>query len=49
MSAITPESVVNAPLALVVPLIDAEDGVGQGVVAQELAGAALHYLIDNMT
>ena len=37
MSSITAETVVNAPLVLVVPLVDAEDGVGQGVVAEELA------------
>ena len=43
MSSITAETVVNAPLALIVPLVDAEDGVGQGVVAQELAGSTLHH------
>ena len=43
MSSITAETVVNAPLALIVPLVDAEDGVGQGVIAQELARSALHH------
>ena len=43
MSSITAETVVNAPLALVVPLVDAEDCIGQGVVAQELAGSTLHH------
>ena len=35
--AVTPHAVVYAPLALIVPLVDAEYGVGQGVVTQELA------------
>ena len=43
MSSITAETVFNAPLALIVPLVDAEDGVGQGVVAQELAWSTLHH------
>ena len=43
MSSITAETVVNAPLALIVPLVDAEDGIGQGVVAQELARSTLHH------
>ena len=49
MSAIAPLTVVYTPLALIVPLIDAEDGIGQGVVAQELPRATLHYHTHNMT
>ena len=43
MAAVAAHGVVDAALALVVPLVDAEDGVGQGVVAQELAWSALHH------
>ena len=36
VAAVAAHGVVDAALALVVPLVDAEDGVGQGVVTQEL-------------
>ena len=37
VSTITPHALVYAPLPLIVPLVDAEDGVGQGVVAEKLS------------
>ena len=43
MAAVAAHGVVDAALALVVPLVDAEDGVGERVVAEELSLLTLQH------
>ena len=43
VAAVAAHGVVDAALALVVPLVDAEDGVGERVVAEELSLLTLQH------